>query len=70
MSITDNPKCNFCKDHNETIMTIAHLFFDCKLVHLLWHTLYIWIYNKLKIRILLDKSNIILAHIELADIKS
>ena len=51
MSITDNSKCNFCKDHNKTI---AHLFFDCKLVLLLWHTLYNWIYNKLKIRIPLE----------------
>ena len=62
MSITDNPKCNFCKDLNETI---AHLFFDCELVHLLWETLYNWIYNKLKIRIPLDKPNIILGNIDL-----
>ena len=62
MSRTDNPKCNFCKDLNETI---AHLFYDCELVHLLWQTLYNWIYNKLKIRIPLDKPNIILGNIDL-----
>ena len=39
-------------------------FYECDLTLLLWQTLYEWIYNKTKIRIILDKASIILGYIQ------
>ena len=49
MSISDNHLCSFCGEYEETI---THLFYECKLVNLLWKTLYDWIAHKTNIRII------------------
>ena len=61
MSIDNNPTCSFCGEYEETI---PHLFFQCKLVHLLWQTLYNWILNKTNIRLIPEIIPIILGYIE------
>ena len=59
MSISDDKLCSFCGEYEETI---THLFYECKLVNLLWQTLYNWIAHKSNIRIIPNITSAILGY--------
>ena len=45
-SISDTSKCSFCKIEPETLL---HLFFECRIIQVIWKDVMDWISSKLRI---------------------
>ena len=45
-SVSDTDKCSFCKIKAETLL---YLFFECKIIHVIWNDVMEWISSKLRV---------------------
>ena len=61
MNITDDPRCTFCKESEETII---HLFVECPQTNLLWQNVFSWINQNLQRPLNIDKTTLLLGHLD------
>ena len=57
LNIMSDSQCRLCGTQNETLL---HLFCECSKVAPLWQNISTWIYNRINLRINMEKENILL----------